>query len=488
MKRRNALLTTNALISAALVAALLVALNYLGTEHHTRWDLTATREHSLSPQTIKVLRTLPGAVQAVAFPSHAPDTSQVARYRDLLSTYQYYSKDFQYHIVDPDRNPAEAQKYKVTSYGQIVLQRGSTSYTVDDGTEEALTNGLLHVLQTAKKTVYVLQGEGEVPLDDFTRVGMGTAKQALTGKGFDVKALFLVQTGRIPDDAAAVIVPSPTKDLLPQETDALDRYYQGGGKVLVLVDPQTPAGVRGWLDSAFHVKAAGGLVIDPVSRLLGGDLAVPIATQYPFSDITQNFTLATAFPVSTPLDPEAKAQAVTITPIVKSSDASYVKVNLDSKDARFQPGVDRKGPAILAVEVVPNPAAASPPGAPPTTPAAGEGSPKPAAGGPARPAALPVGGRPASTAPKGSAVIFGNSGFIRNTGIGLVGNLDLFTSTVAWLTQSGNLVSIAPRVSPFDPFIITGRQGRALFLGSVLVLPLALLVFGGWIYFRRRAL
>jgi len=470
MKRRNALLTTNALISAALVAALLVALNYLGTEHHVRWDLTATREHSLAPQTIKVLRTLPGPIQAVAF----PNADSADRYRQLLSTYQYYSKDFQYRIVDPDRNPAEAQKFKVASYGQIVLKRGPASYTVDDATEEALTNGLLHLLQTAKKTVYVVQGEGEIPLDDFTRIGMGTAKQALTGKGFDVKALFLVQTGRVPDDAAAVIVPSPSKDLLQQEEDALDRYYRGGGKLLIMVDPQTPDGVRAWLDSEFHVKARGGLVIDPISRLLGGDFTVPIVTQYPYNDITQNFNLATAFPLSTPLEPEAKAPGVTITPVVKSSNASYVKVKLPVEDPRFRPGVDRKGPTVLAVEIVANPAASAP-SAPPAkagSSKAGSPAPTPTSGG----------------TPTGSAVIFGNSGFIRNTYIGVVGNRDLFTSTVAWLTQSGNLVSIAPRVSPFDPFIITGQQGRFLFLASVIVLPLVLLVLGTSVYLRRRAL
>ncbi len=476
MKHRSALLTTNALISAVLVAALLVALNYLGIEHHMRWDLTGTREHSLSPQTIKVLRTLPGPIQVVAFPS--PEGAP--RYRERLAAYAYYSKNFQYRIVDPDRTPTEVQKYKVTSYGQIVLQRGQASYTVDGESEEQLTNGLLHVLETAKKTVYVLQGEGEIPLDDFTRSGMGAAKQALTGKGFDVKPFFLIKESRVPDDAAAVVVPSPTKDLLPQEVEALHQYYQNGGKVLAMVDPQTPAGVRAWLASEFHVKAAGGLVIDPLSRLLGGDLAVPIVTQYPFNDITQNFTLATAFPVSTPLVPDEKVPGVTITPVVKSSDASYVKVNLEAKDVRFEPGVDRKGSAILAVEVVPNPAAS-------TTPPAGAAKPTPAGKGPSAAPAQASAPSPAP-APKGSAVIFGNSGFVRNAYVGVAGNRDLFTSTVAWLTQSGNLVSIAPRASPYDPFFVTGAQGRMLFTGSVIVVPVALLVIGGSVYLRRRAL
>ena len=211
MLRRNRLLTANALVAALLVAALLVGLNYLGIQHHVRWDLTATREHSLSPQTLKILRTLPGPIQAVAF----PNADSTGRYRDLLGTYQYYSKNFQYRLVDPDRNPNEAQRYKVTSYGQIVLQRGAATYTVDDASEDALTNGLLHVLETGKKTVYVVQGDGEVPLDDFTRAGMGTVKQALAGKGFDVKALFLIKEAHVPADASAVVLAAPSQELPP---------------------------------------------------------------------------------------------------------------------------------------------------------------------------------------------------------------------------------------------------------------------------------
>lgn len=486
MLRRNRLLTANALVSALLVLALLVGLNYLGIEHHVRWDLTATREHSLSPQTLKILRTLPGQIQAVAFPA----ADSTTRYRDLLGTYQYYSKSFQYRLVDPDRNPAEAQKFKVTTYGQIVLQRGAVTYTVDDATEDALTNGLLHVLETGKKTVYAVQGDGEAALDDFTRVGLGTVKQALTGKGFDVKPLFLIKEARVPADASAVIVASPTQELPPQALDALAGYYRDGGHLLVLVDPTSPAGVRAWLGREFHVAAPGGLVVDPVSRLLGANPAVPIITQYPFSDITQNFNLATAFPVATPLVPDPKAKDVTITPIVKSSDASYVKTNLDAKDIAFQAGVDRKGASVLGVEVTPAAGAAPQPPAATVTPTA--------PGAPAKGTAPSKGGAPAAqgakpaaaqTAPaKGSAVLYGNSSFVRNAYVGLVGNRDLFTSTVAWLTQSGNLVSIAPRVSPFDPFIISGQQGRYLFVGSVLALPLALLVLGGSVYFRRRSL
>jgi gliding motility-associatede transport system auxiliary component len=305
-----------------------------------------------------------------------------------------------------------------------------------------------------------------------------------------VKPLFLIKEAHVPADASAVVLASPSQELPPQVLDALDAYYRDGGHLLVLIDPTSPAGVRAWLGREFHVAAPGGLVVDPVSRLLGANPAVPIVTQYPPNDITQNFNLATAFPVATPLVPDAKAKDVTITPIVKSSDASYVKTNLDAKDIAYQAGVDRKGPSILGAEVTPSGA-----GAAPASPAASVTPTSPSRRGAAGPGASPApskgGAVPASAASspvKGSAVLFGNSSFVRNSYVGLVGNRDLFTSTVAWLTQSGNLVSIAPRVSPFDPFIISGQQGRYLFLGSVIVLPLALLVFGGSVYFRRRSL
>jgi ABC-type uncharacterized transport system involved in gliding motility auxiliary subunit len=482
MQRRNTLLTTNALVSAALIAALLVALNYLGIQHHVRWDLTKTREHSLSPQTVKVLRSLPGPIEAVAFVG--PDGA--GRYRETLASYQYYSKNFQYRIVDPNRHPAEAQtfkqKYNFTAEGQVVLLRGKGSYTIDSISEEQLTNGILHLLETAKKTVYVLQGEGEVPLDDFTRGGMGTAKQHLAGKGFDVKALFLVQSARVPDDAAAVIVPSPTRDLLPQVRTALERYYEGGGKLLIMVDPQTPPEVRGWLGAVFHVDAPGGAVIDPFVAMQGGDVRILVITQYPYNDITQNFGLATFFPLATPLVPQAKAAGVTITPVIKSTDSSYVKVNLEAKTLGFEPGIDIKGPVILAVEVTPAPGATGAPSSPGTPPGGATAGSPPPAGGPNPPGTA----KPAGA--KGSAVIFGNSAFVQNTWIKLIGNRDLFTSAVGWLTQTGNLVSIAPRTSPFEPFIVGGVQARWLFLTSVIGVPLLLLVLGGSVYMRRRRL
>ena len=54
--------------------------------------------------------------------------------------------------------------------------------------------------------------------------------------------------------------------------------------------------------------------------------------------------------------------------------------------------------------------------------------------------------------------------------------------------RSGGFLLASNHISHFDPFIISGQQGRYLFVGSVIVLPLVLLFAGGTIYFQRRAL
>src|SRR5690606_39080674 len=44
-------------------------------------------------------------------------------------------------------------------------------------------------------------------------------------------------TDTVPDDAGVVVVASPETELMPEELATLKRYWDGGGRLLVLVDP-----------------------------------------------------------------------------------------------------------------------------------------------------------------------------------------------------------------------------------------------------------
>src|SRR5439155_8627563 len=107
------------------------------------------------------------------------------------------------------------------------------------------------------------------------------------------------QTGSVPDDASLVIAAGPKADFFPNEIDALKKFLDKAGKLMLELDPPEKA------DSApltnlialahdWGMQVGTDVVIDLRSRV--GDAAIPVAATYPPHAITQRFSLMTAFP------------------------------------------------------------------------------------------------------------------------------------------------------------------------------------------------
>lgn len=160
-----------------------------------------------------------------------------------------------------------AGKYKVTKDGTIVLVRGkddaekSQSMDVDTDIDKARkgagklrnldreVNTLLMKLVRDKRKAYVMTGHGEmndpdsVPPDLKGRVPERRTtvfKKRLGEMNYEVKDLGLIDLAtNVPDDATVVIMLAPTVALQQAEWDALDRYLQKGGKLMIALDPKS---------------------------------------------------------------------------------------------------------------------------------------------------------------------------------------------------------------------------------------------------------
>ena len=66
-RRRQARYGAMATVGVLVALAIAVAVNYLGTRQNKRWDLTASRQNSLSEQTVKVLQSLQTPVKFTVF-------------------------------------------------------------------------------------------------------------------------------------------------------------------------------------------------------------------------------------------------------------------------------------------------------------------------------------------------------------------------------------------------------------------------------------
>src|SRR5690606_15156707 len=84
--------TTNLVLQAVLFLTLFSGLNYLARNHAWRFDLTAHRRYSLSPETKSYLQNLQRPVRIVVTLTENDDNADVAQaYRDLRGLLREYS-------------------------------------------------------------------------------------------------------------------------------------------------------------------------------------------------------------------------------------------------------------------------------------------------------------------------------------------------------------------------------------------------------------
>jgi ABC-type uncharacterized transport system involved in gliding motility auxiliary subunit len=465
-RRRRTAYGLNTALAVLLLLAAVALVEALSYSHNRRFDLTEGKRQSLSDQSVKVLRGLAKPVKAVGF--SAPDRGDRAFLEDLLRLYAYHSDRFTFELIDLDRSPATAKRYGVSTPNTVVIESGAREEKILLPTEEKLTNALLKVTREGKRVVYFLQGHGEGEVSNTDRPGFSQARDAIQGANYGVKELLLLREKDVPENAAVLVVAGPKRDPLPSELTALERYVQRGGKLLVLLDPDQAPALGKFLEK-YGIRPGQDVIVDRLSRVLGGDYLIPVVTQYESHPITREFTLASFFPFARTVDAlPGPPQGVTVQVLARTGEGSWAETDRETLklgQARFDPGKDRRGPvpvgAVATVEV---------------KPPAKKGDAKAAAG----PESEPAGPR------KARIVAYGTAAFAANNYLNLSGNKDLFLNSISWLAEEEDLISIRPREAKSTPVILTARQGQAAFWVGVLLPPAVVLLAGVGVGIRRR--
>ena len=215
MKTRIAVHGANSLILLSVFLGILIFVNLIAFRHKQQFDFTETGFYTLSPQTEKVLRSLPREVKMTAFFQAESQGKNV--FRDQVQSFLELSDKIDLSYVDPDKSPAITKQYGITTYGTVVLESGKKESQVKDPNEENLVNGILKVIKDEQKVIRFLDGHGEKRIDDSDNLGLATAKEALERDGFKVEKLLLLQTGEIPVDTQLLVIPGPEKPVLAEE-------------------------------------------------------------------------------------------------------------------------------------------------------------------------------------------------------------------------------------------------------------------------------
>ena len=457
--RRSTKLGLNSLLMMIIFLSILGITNFIASRHSQRLDLSEMERFTLASQTVKVLNELNRKVKITAFTQS--QTASETRIKDLLDSYAYLTNNVSYVLIDPDKKPAIAKNYGITQYDTLIFESSNQETQIKDVTEQDLTNAIIRVSRDEKRTILFLKDHGEHRLDDTDRGGYSHAKEALEKQGYDVEELSLLQEGKIPQNASVVVIAGPQKPYLEEEKRALTTYLNSGGKLLALLDPQTQTNLEDFLN-IWGIQLGKGVIIDTLSRLFGGDFTIPIVNTYPSHEITEGFNLATFFPVAQMINFEPVHAGLDFKPIAQTTPNSWLKINLNNQDFRFNPDEDIQGPLTIAgiislksdeiVEAEGNEVEAH------------------------------------ITVDESTIAVYGDSDFASNSTFYFSGNGDLFLNTINYLAKEKDLIAITPKEHRFTPLLLSKTQGQVLMYVSIIVMPAVVFITGFSIWRRRRRL
>lgn len=442
--RRSAKLGTNTVVMTLAVVAILGIVNFLGSRHHKRIDLTAEGLYSLSDQTRKIVSDLNRDVRVILF-----DKQDDATLADRMKEYRELSSRLTYERIDPQARPQVARQHSITRNGEIVVVAGDRTERPQETTEQALTNAILKVTRDRLKKICFVTGHGEKQIDATGEgEGYGVVNQWLKDENYETASVNLVASNQVPSDCDVLVLAGPKQPLFPQEVTMIGKYLESGGKALVMIDPETDPGLGDVLRQ-WNIQLGNDTVLDVsgVGRLFGTGPGVPLARTYGSHPITKDFQNSmTFFPLarSVSVVPGSGAGPLT-TELLKTSEESWAETELESGEARFDEGKDKKGPVTIGV-------------------AASQG----------------VGEAEARL------VVIGDSDFATNAYVQLQRNGDLFMNSINWLAQDEELISIRPKSPTNRRVTMTSSQQNMLFWLVIIFLPGAVIGSGVYIWWKRR--
>ncbi len=479
--RRAGKYGTSAIVSAGLGIVILGFLGFLSTRYHQRFDVSEAGVHTLAQQTTDLLDDLEQDVHITAFFNESESPPIAA----LLDRYAFASDRVKLRWVDPNAEPALVDELGLTSEA---LAEGVVRFSLDSGeattlsafSEPDITNALLKLVKSTGKRIYFLTGHNERQIEagpgEESRFAagpdsFGLAADALVNETYEVETLLLASRGDVPEDASAVVVAGPTRPLLAAEIEALQRYVERGGALLVAIDPRAQTNLYDLL-GVWGITLGDDVVVDRALAVFG-QATTPIAQEYDARHpITSLLREPAIFPMVRSVELDAAAEE-DYSVLAKTGRESWAERDLDGWRAsgRAEFGEeDLMGPVPVAVAGTPVRARTSGDGAD----LAEDAEDAQDADG------------PAEAEESGRLVVFGDSDFATNEYLNALRNRDLFVNSVNWLAGDVSQITVRPNVSRASSFQMSQDEFRRIQYLSLFVLPEAIALAGVLTWWSRR--
>ncbi len=425
--------------SLAVIALLCV----LPPEFLRRIDLSDTNQNLLSVQTEGVLKQFGrDPILITAFLSRRDVNFK--NVENVLQEYAYRAPGFKYKLVDPDQNPEEALENRVDAYGATIVEAKGKKMTVSFPDENKITAALASFLEKRERRIFFAIGHGEPSLADQNEMGYENLAAKIKSLRYELQESVLTRIEDLnPQDL--ILLAGPHSDLSRDEIEVLRRHFESGGSVLIAVDPVFPKEgehIRRFLWE-LGVDFGRNVMIDKFSQLQGVEKLAMVVTDFGSHASVQNFTKPVIMPVTRSVRKRLNVpDNIEITEIARTGKGSWAETNLtdlENDKAEFNEKEDIAGPVAVVCALEEQKSG-------------------------------------------GKMAVIGDSDWLVNSRIELLGNRDFLVIIVKWLMSERPDEKFVFKASPSsrEPFILSGSEHAILFSVSIFFIP-AILLLGGFI-------
>jgi hypothetical protein len=430
--------------------------------HDAHFDLTMEGRYSAPPE----LRTIAGSLDrevAVTYFYNSQDADALAA-TDVLAAVARRDRHLRFRALDLDRELIAARNYGVRLYDTLIVEADGRRTEIDSTTDlREVAFAIERVLQQRTPAVCFVTGHsepygapgshvhlghtetvsGSIPTVEAPPAGIDRLQLAIEAIGYSDHPLTMPTASGIPADCAVVADIAPRSAYAPGEVRILRDYLAGGGRLLLMYDPEFPATAetQALLGEA-GLELGDGILVDPTNHAGAepDNVAVPYYQPHP---ITDQLAL-TVFPAPRPIRLLGHKPNIQATVLASTSQDSYVRAGATTAAA----APPTRGPAALAVALQGN---------------------------------WPEGGKNPFR-----LVLIGSASFAANAFFPYASNGGLAVSTIRWLAGDTGTPKLKPMAYAVPEITLTHREMQLTFILVEILLPLTVILFGVMVWRRRR--
>jgi ABC-2 type transport system permease protein len=442
-------------------------------------DMTIDSRFTLSEQTLEVLRTAQRSAKPIQITGFYYPTEIAQRTVDdqYFQLYEQETNGFIQRVyINPIEQPGIAERYMpaieqglnifvsyVNEDGSI--DAGSTIIVPNtDNQEQELTQAIAQLLAAGQFSIYFERSLDTLDPIDNGQQGMSLVNNLLRQNGFITNPLSLQTLAEngdsIPQDASAIVIMRPRRQMTDAEITVLDAYLQTGGAVIIGADVffddniflQSDSSFNQYLWNNYGLRMTDAIVVDPLSS---GATELDVISAVVFADnaISNNINLEgqpetrTQFSLARAIDVD-DTPPVTNGRVIMSSEVGWGETNYDAISNRneyiFDENEDVAGPITLVAWAFDEDTGAK-------------------------------------------VVLVGDGGFASNGQVQApAGNGLLLLDSLGWMTGFNEAVQFEPKVFVTTPILFVGSaQLNWISLITIILMPGSMLLIAVGIYLRR---